>query len=92
MANTEQEFVVDRTSAHLDPFDNFGIGRDHYQLNKYYDPEDGDFRVVSREFCYMVEDYFNRLEVTSRRKLLLGNSDEGSLQAYSPLMPDVVTR
>ena len=41
-----QEFVVDQASATLGSYPSRGLPLDHYSLNKFASPKDGNFRMV----------------------------------------------
>ncbi|EDN93035.1 hypothetical protein SS1G_08900 [Sclerotinia sclerotiorum 1980 UF-70] len=42
-----KDFIVDEESAILDGFERYGLPLDHYQLNKFSDPKDGNWRELS---------------------------------------------
>ncbi|PQE28651.1 vegetative incompatibility het-e-1 protein [Rutstroemia sp. NJR-2017a WRK4] len=42
-----KDFIVDEKSAILDGCESYGLPLDHYQLNKFSDPEDGNWRELS---------------------------------------------
>ncbi|KAJ8058173.1 hypothetical protein OCU04_013027 [Sclerotinia nivalis] len=39
-----KDFIVDEKSAILDGYESYGLLFDHYQFNKFSDPEDGNWR------------------------------------------------
>ncbi|PQE28653.1 And nb-arc domain-containing protein [Rutstroemia sp. NJR-2017a WRK4] len=45
--NIEQDFIVDEDSANLDGCESYGQPLDHYELNKFSDPKDGNWRKLS---------------------------------------------
>lgn len=49
-----QEIVVDENSGVLDGHGRRGLGVDHFRLNKFADPEDGDYIAVSGQIKLMV--------------------------------------
>ncbi|KAM0139062.1 hypothetical protein ACHAP3_003330 [Botrytis cinerea] len=42
-----KDFIVDEKSAILDGCESYGLPLDHYQLNKFSDPEDGNWKQLS---------------------------------------------
>jgi hypothetical protein len=44
-----QEFVVDQGSATLGSYPSYGLPLDHYSLNKFASPDDGNFKWVQAE-------------------------------------------
>jgi hypothetical protein len=48
--------VVDRTSGHLEGHPNYGLPLDHFRLNKYTGPEDGNYIAVSDEIKIIVQE------------------------------------
>ncbi|EDN94245.1 predicted protein [Sclerotinia sclerotiorum 1980 UF-70] len=42
-----KDFIVDEKSAILDGCERYGLPLDHYQLNKFSDPKDGNWRELS---------------------------------------------
>jgi hypothetical protein len=42
-----QDFIVDEDSANLDGCESYGQPLDHYELNKFSDPKDGNWRKLS---------------------------------------------
>ena len=50
---TVQEFVVDEVSATLGSYPSYGLPLDHYSLNKFASPEDGNFKTVQTEIAVL---------------------------------------
>ena len=48
---TVQEFVVDEVSATLGSYPSYGLPLDHYSLNKFASPDDGNFKTVQTEIA-----------------------------------------
>jgi hypothetical protein len=46
-----QEFVVDQVSATLGSYPSYGLPLDHYSLNKFASPDDGNFKTVQTEIA-----------------------------------------
>ena len=46
-----QEFVVDEVSATLGSYPSYGLPLDHYSLNKFASPDDGNFKTVQTEIA-----------------------------------------
>ena len=46
-----QEFVVDEASATLGSWPSYGLPLDHYSLNKFASPDDGNFKTVQIEIA-----------------------------------------
>lgn len=53
--NTLQEFVVDKASGTIDGYPNFGLGLDHFQINKFAGPENVYYKGVVRELGRLYE-------------------------------------
>jgi hypothetical protein len=45
----DQEYVVDEVSGCLEGHPKCGLSRNHFQMNKFSDPMDGDFLMVRDE-------------------------------------------
>ncbi|PQE23326.1 WD40 YVTN repeat-like-containing domain protein [Rutstroemia sp. NJR-2017a BBW] len=46
-SSKETDFIVDEDSANLDGCESYGQPLDHYELNKFTDPKDGNWRKLS---------------------------------------------
>jgi len=46
-----QEFVVDQVSATLGSYPSYGLPLDHYSLNKFASPDDGNFKMVQTKIA-----------------------------------------
>ena len=49
-----QEFVIDEESGCLEGHPKLGLPLDHFRLNKFSNPEDGNFKFVRHEVERMV--------------------------------------
>ncbi|KAL1962274.1 hypothetical protein VTN77DRAFT_9864 [Rasamsonia byssochlamydoides] len=50
-----REFVVDKASGCIDGYPNYGLGLDHFQLNKFPGPDNIYYRRVARELRLLYE-------------------------------------
>ncbi|TGO31109.1 hypothetical protein BPAE_0001g00030 [Botrytis paeoniae] len=60
-----KDFMVDEKSAILDGCERYGLPLDHYQLNKFSDPEDGNWRQLSEVITDLCD---NAGQVLAKRK------------------------
>ena len=54
-SDCRKEFVVDKHSGSIDGYDSYGLGLDHFDLNKFSGPEDSHFLLVVNEMRKMLE-------------------------------------
>ena len=54
--NCLQEFVVDEISGSIDGYRRYGLPVDHFRLNKFSKPDDGNYKVVQREIKRLVSE------------------------------------
>lgn len=66
MAHRGQEFVVDESSACIDGYPKYGLGLDHFNLNKFASPEDGHYKAVKRQVQKMAKEAAENLLARSR--------------------------
>lgn len=66
LMNTLQEFVVDKTSGTIDGYPNFGLGLDHFQINKFPAPENVYYRRVVRELGSLYEKHKSKCTALNR--------------------------
>jgi hypothetical protein len=69
-----QEFVVDQVSATLGSYPSYGLPLDHYSLNKFASPDDGNFKTVQTEIAKLY---------TCALSKVTGSSDGGRDQTNS---------
>jgi hypothetical protein len=51
-----KDFIVDEKSAILDSCESYSLPLDHYQFNKFSDPEDGNWRELSEVITDLCDD------------------------------------
>jgi hypothetical protein len=68
---TDKQFVVSQSSATLDGYDSIELTTDHFQLNKFDDPEDGNYKLVVGTLGECYSDWLNRSMSTIRGMLPL---------------------
>lgn len=68
MLKSLQEIVVDETSGCIEGFPKLGLPLDHFQINRYSDPADGNFVYVKEEIGAFVRAAPERVGLRLRRK------------------------
>lgn len=62
-----QEYVVDEQSATLGAYPSYGLPLDHYSLNKFASPNDGNFKYVQAKIQELYISALDRSRCTSFR-------------------------
>ena len=79
-----QEFVVDQASATLGSYPSCGLPLDHYNLNKFASPKDGNFKRVQAAIKNLYTDALDRDTVANdgrgrtNKGITFGQSTSGS--------------
>ena len=63
VTDLKQEFVVDKVSGCIEGYPKHGLPLDHFRLNKFSDPEDGNYRAVRDEIQRLVEEAPEKLRI-----------------------------
>lgn len=87
-----KDFIVDEKSAILDGCESYGLPLDHYQLNKFSDPEDGNWRELSEVITNLCDDaltYPNQATDTKDDRKNLG-TEAARTQSLTPGSSSVV--
>ncbi|KAJ8058482.1 hypothetical protein OCU04_012670 [Sclerotinia nivalis] len=75
-----KDFIVDEKSAILDGCERYGLPLDHYQLNKFSDPKDGNWRELSDVITNLCD---SALQELASRKSGSGNGNGDGYESNS---------